>query len=256
MKRICFAVVLALTMLLSCAPAFAATGIYDNAGLFYETELTALRQELDSLAELTGWDAAVVTEDDTGGKTSTVYADDLYAELGYGDNGVIYLIDMDNREIYISTTGTASQYLTGTRLETIFDTAADYASQGSFYKAVSSEITMSMDYFQAGSPVDKEMAAIQIAVIITGAVIGIASAAVWALSVYKQYSFKEIGEIYEYSSKSKMNLSVSSDKLVNSFITTRIRPRQRRTPPRSGGRSGSMHRASSGRMHGGGGRRF
>lgn len=256
MKKSFFMLGLVMSMILYCVPVFAASGIYDNAGLFYETELTALQEELNALTELTGWDAAVVTADDTEGKTSMVYADDYYAELGYGDNGVIYLIDMDNREIYISTTGKTSDYLTEARLESIFDVAADYASQGSFYKAVSSEISMSSEYFQSGSPVDRQKAAVQIAVIITGAVIGAASAAIWVMALHREYSFKEIGEIYEYSSKSKTNFSVNSDKLVNSFITTRIRPRQRRTPPRSGGRSGSAHRASSGRIHRGGGRRF
>ena len=129
---------------------FAASGVYDDAGLFYETEVIALQEELTSLTEATGWDAAVVTTDDAEGKTSMAYADDFYTELGYGDNGVLYLVDMDNREIYISATGTASECLTDIRMDNIFDSAVSYASQGSFYKAVSTEISMSLEYFQAG----------------------------------------------------------------------------------------------------------
>ncbi len=255
MKKITFLLIVILMLMVPVTYAFAASGVYDDAGLFYETELTALQEELNSLTEQTGWDVAVVTTDDAKGKTSMAYADDFYEELDYGDNGVIYLIDMDNREIYISATGAASECLTDVRMDNIFDSAVSYASQGSFYKAVSTEISMTSEYFKAGIPVDSDKAAMQIALVITSVIIGIAVAAFWAVSVYKSYSFKEIGEIYDYSSKSKVNFSVNSDNLVNSFITTRIRPKQRKTPT-SRTRNSSSHRASSGRIHTGRGRRF
>lgn len=256
MKKIVFAIMFILSLMIPQVSAFAASGVYDDARLFYETEVTALQEELAALTETTGWDAAVVTTNDAEGKTSMVYADDFYAELGYGDNGVLYLVDMDNREIYISATGTASACLTDTRMDNIFDEAVSYASQGSYYKAVSTEISMTNEYFQAGIPVDNEKAAVQIAVVVAGVIIGAAVAAFWVVTVYKEYSFKEIGEIYDYNSKSKVNYTVNSDKLVNSFITTRIRPRQRKNPPRGGRTGSSAHRASSGRMHTGRGRKF
>lgn len=257
MKKTLAFLTLIFMLIIPANSVFAASGVYDDAGLFYETEVIALQEELTSLTEATGWDAAVVTTDDAKGKTSMAYADDFYTELGYGDNGVLYLVDMDNREIYISATGTASECLTDIRMDNIFDSAVSYASQGSFYKAVSTEISMSLEYFQAGIPVDSDKAAVHIAVIVTGIIIGAALAAFWVITVYKEYSFEEIGEIYEYTSKSKVNFNVKDDKLVNSFITTRIRPRQRKNPP-SGGRSrnSSAHRASSGRVHTGRGRKF
>ena len=75
--------------------AYAASGVYDNAGLLYETELNAVSEELAArFPRQRGWDAAAVTVSDTEGKSSAVYADDFYSGLGYGDNGIIYLIDM------------------------------------------------------------------------------------------------------------------------------------------------------------------
>ena len=233
--------------------AYAASGVYDNAGLLYETELNAVSEELAALSEATGWDAAAVTVSDTEGKSSAVYADDFYSGLGYGDNGIIYLIDMDNREIYISTIGTASECLTDIRLENIFDTAAGYAAQGSYYRAFSAEIEMSLEYFKAGIPVDTGQAAAHIAVWITAFLVGAVSAACFAIHIYKAYSFKEIGEIYDYGANSRTNFTVNSDRLVNSFITTRIRPRRRQNnrPP-----SGRRPRASTGRRMRGRGRKF
>lgn len=245
-------------MLLSCVPAYAVCGVYDDAGMFYETELTSIQMELNDLAELTGWDVAVVTADDTEGKSSVVYADDYYDSMGCGDDGVLYLLDMDNRQIYISTAGKAAEYLTDSRIDSILDNAAEYASQGRYAQAMSEQISMTADYFNAGIPVDKEAVTMRITVIAAGAIIGVIMAVMGVMSVIKSYGYKEVGYVYEYGSKSNVNLTVNSDKLVNSFVTTRIRPRPKNNN-RSGGRSrggSTMHRSSSGRMHGGGGRKF
>lgn len=254
-KKLLFLLVTVFLMI-QCSSVYAASGVYDDAGLFYETEITSLNMELEDLSALTGWDVAVVTTDDAQGKSAVVYAADYYAQIGFGDNGIIYLLDMDNREIYISTAGAATDYLTEGRIDNIFDTAADYAAQRSYYQAMSVQISMTSDYFNAGIPVDQAAAAAKITVIAAAVIIGIIAAVISVVSIIKSYGSKEPGNIYEYSSKSKVNLTVNSDKLVNSFITTRIRPKPKNNS--GGGRSGgsSTHRASSGRMHGGGGRKF
>ncbi len=249
-------------LLLSCVPAYAVSGVYDYADMFYETELVSLQMELNDLAELTGWDVVVVTTDDTEGKSSVIYADDCYDSLGCGDNGVLYLLDMDNREIYISTTGKAADYLTDSRLESIFDNAADYASKGRYCQAMSTQISMTADYYKAGIPVDQSAVTMRITVLAAGAIIGLIMAVIGVMSVIKAYGFKEVGYVYEYNSKSTVNLTTNKDKLLNSFVTTRIRPRPKNNgrPGGDGGtrsRGGStMHRSSSGRSHGGGGRKF
>ena len=243
---------------LNCT-AFAASGVYDDAGIFYSTEATELENEVQSLTELTGWDAAVVTTFDAEGKAAVDYADDYYDQMGYGDNGILYLIDMDNRELYISTTGEASSYINDERINIMLNASVSYASQGSYYQAVSTQITMTGDYYTAGIPADHNNIASKASAIIAGIIIGAIAAAMAVVYVVRSYKFKESGYTYDYGSKSVVELTVNSDRLINSFVTTRIRPRQK--PPTggsSGGRSGgsSMHRASSGRMHGGGGRKF
>ncbi|MCD8036615.1 MAG: TPM domain-containing protein [Clostridiales bacterium] len=262
-KKKLLGIVSLIIMILACVPAYAVCGVYDEAGLLYDTEAAALQMELVDLAELTGWDVAVVTTDNTDGKTSVLYVDDTYNALGCGDNGVLYLLDMDNRELYISTAGKAADYLTDSRIENIFDNVVDYASQGRYYLAMSTQISMTVDYYNAGIPVNQEAVIMRITVLAAGAIIGIIAAVMAVHSVLKSYGFKEVGHIYEYNNKTSMNLTVNNDRLVNSFVTTRIRPRQRNNGRPGGpggggeGRGGSsMHRSSSGRMHGGGGRRF
>lgn len=246
-------------MLFPVFTVFANVGIYDDAGIFYETEKTSIQLELEDLSTITGWDAAVVTTNNTEEKTSVVYADEYYEKIGYGTNGILYLIDMDNRELYISTTGSVTDYLTDERLDSILDTAVEHASQGNYYETILSEISMSYDFFKSGIPVDQSKIAVKISVISAGVIIGLVSAVLSVLKIFKSYSFKQTGEVYEYTSKSKVNMSVNSDQLINSFITTRIRPKPKNNNRGMGGSGGvrtTTHRASSGRIHGGRGRRF
>jgi len=232
--------------------------VYDAAGLFYGTEISDLQTQAKALADKTGWDVIVTTTADAQGKTAAAYADDYYDNLGGAENGVLYLVDMDNGELYVSTSGEAVDYLTEKRIDAMLDEAISYAHDGNFYKAVSSEITMTDSFYNAGMPSDSESTTVMITVLFAAIIIGGIAAVIAVLSVKKSYDFKDIGYIYEYSSNSKVNLSMDSDRLVNSFVTTRIRPR----PPRNGGSGGgfsggsSTHTSSSGRTHGGGGRSF
>ena len=53
------------------------------------------------------------------------YADDFYMDNGYYDNGmdggILFLIDMDNRQVWISTAHDMRYYLTDERLEDVID---------------------------------------------------------------------------------------------------------------------------------------
>ena len=67
--------------------------------------------------EESGWNVYAVTTDDAQGKSATAYADDFFDEHSTEqEDGVALLIDMDNREITISTCGIAIRYLTDSRI--------------------------------------------------------------------------------------------------------------------------------------------
>lgn len=122
---------------------------------------------------------------------------------------------------------------------------------------MSVQISMTSDYFNAGIPIDQAAAAAKITVVAAAVIIGIIAAVITVVSIIKSYSILTKQGIYTNTAqKAELILSVNSDKLVNSFITTRIRPKPKNNS--GSGRSGgsSTHRASSGRIHGGGGRKF
>lgn len=104
----------------------------DMADLLSDEE----EQELLSLAEEisldNNMDIRVVTTDDTGGKTTRSFSDDYFESLTDTYEGACYLIDMDNREFYLTTEGRMIWYLNDDRRDTILDNAYEYASSGDF----------------------------------------------------------------------------------------------------------------------------
>ena len=119
--------------------------VFDDAGLFTEGEAAELEQKIAAAREKTEMDIVIVTTSDARGKTARDYADDYYDENGFGagddNSGVLLLIDMDNRELYISTCGMMIRYLTDARIESMLDhvyegaAAEDFAASGRAFVA-------------------------------------------------------------------------------------------------------------------------
>lgn len=107
--------------------------VYDAAGLLTADEISDLNDEIASFMEESGWNVYAVTTDDAQGKSATAYADDFFDEHSTEqEDGVALLIDMDNREITISTCGIAIRYLTDSRIDNILDAAYAKISNGDY----------------------------------------------------------------------------------------------------------------------------
>ncbi len=83
----------------------------DQADLLTDSEEDALLMELNEISERQQCDVAVAIVNSLEGKTATAYADDFYDYNGYGmgdgDDGILLLISMENREWAITTYGFA-----------------------------------------------------------------------------------------------------------------------------------------------------
>lgn len=109
------------------------TYVDDFADLFSDDEINLIEEAVESFASETDFSVAVVTTDDALGKTSQEYADDYYDSLifnsGWSENGLLFLIDMDNREVYISTAGEC--------ILTYSDSSVDYIIDSGYNDLVS-----------------------------------------------------------------------------------------------------------------------
>ena len=104
--------------------------VEDNAGLLSQEEIDSVMEKMKSVTEYAG--AAFITISENPKSSATAYAEQRNYDLFHNSNGVLFLIDMQNRELMISTDGNAKNTITSTKAETITDNTYLYASKGNY----------------------------------------------------------------------------------------------------------------------------
>ncbi len=267
-------VIMAVILLIICSPASLAAGygVYDDAGLFDGGEYEALLEKAQSLSGSAEVDIVMVTTDDARGKTSRDYADDYYNYNGFGPDGVLLLIDMDNRNAYISTSGIMIRYLTDARIDSILDDVVAELADGGYYSASAGFLnriegylgdgipdgqhnydpeTGEIDEYEDLGPVRSLTAGKIIVSLAIGAAVGLAVVS----GIKRNYSMKTSGYSYPYASKGSLELSQKADELIDHHVTRTVIHVHHDDGSGSGSRS-TTHSSSSGNTHGGGGRSF
>lgn len=271
-RKIVLSLVILLLLILPIANVYAEkTLVIDSANLMMEDEVIDLNTKANALSEKYNMDIVIVTADNLEGKTTREFADDYFDYNGFGVgssyDGILFLIDMENRIPYISTTGIGIRYFTDQRLESILDLAYDSGlPEGDYYGAVLGFLEGAENYLQSGIPSDQynepediakvnKLTAIDIIIALLG---GLGVGGVFVLSTISQYRFKKKANPYSYRSNSVVNFHSNQDRLINSFTTHRVIPKPQPTnSSRSSSGRSTTHRSSSGRSHGGrGGRKF
>lgn len=281
-------VFLMMLVLLGTGTAFAAeevpggTRVYDMADLFDSDEEAALAEEIAELQEKMDMGLAIVTTEDNVGSARD-YADEFYEfyEIGFGDeyDGALFLIDMMNGELWISTEGKMIRYLTDDRIDEILDDAIEYAYDGYFYDSARVFLMNLEEFYEAGIVSDQYnydtetgkvdryksiqwyefLIALAVAAVVAG---GAVFAVVHEYGMKKDAARMSANFNLSYRKDSMFSLgNVLADVLLNSYVTrTVIRTQSNNRPGGSSGRSSSgrssTHRSRSGRSHGGGGRKF
>ena len=192
-------------------------------------------------------DLVVLTIDDAEGKTSAAYADDYYDYNGYGigsdKSGALILIDMDNRQIYISTTGEMINRLSDSDIESVIDSGYSRLKSGDYYGCLTKCVKSLEDKGRGNY--------ISVMEWVISAAIAIGCGLLACLFVVRSYKMKINKDTYPYRENSTLNLETNEDAFVNTVVTTR-----RIETNTGGGGGGSTHVGSSGTSHGGGGRGF
>ena len=130
-------IVTLLTVLLTAAlalPVFANdTLVVDDADLLFLDEEQELTDALLDIRYTYEMDVVVVTTNTLYGKTPRAYADDYYDENGYGYDGVLLLISMEDNDWYISTCGAGITAFNDDGIDYIAEQIVPYFSDGDFY---------------------------------------------------------------------------------------------------------------------------
>lgn len=274
---ICFSVA-AFISFSQVSPIWAAEGtrVFDEAGLFSAEEVQELETRIDEVRDSQDADLAVLTVEDAQGESAESYADDFYDShgLGVGDDasGILLSIDMDNREIYVSTTGYAMKVLTDARVEKVLDAAYDSVADGNYAEGALGAIDSIENYLEMGVPAgqytqvrEEKKHSLEWYEVLFAAVAAAIVAALPCFSVMRQYKMQKehrqsLGFHMAYRADSALHFVQNEEQFVNRSVVTRRIPKNP-GPGASGASGGSagrttIHQGSSGRMHGGGGRKF
>ena len=244
--------------------------VYDFANLLTDDEESKLYDEVNSYINNANYDLILVTTNENPKNSAREYADDFfdYNEFGKGEtyDGVLILIDMASRELYISTSGYAIKMYDDYRIDKILDSGYNYIINEDYYNTFSSMIDDLNFYFKQNYPssnddleIDSLGNPIYIKYIPYELVLVIACIITLVISLVLYFKSRlklKVISIISYLKDKKITLR--TDNLVNTIVTHTVRTSNYSSGGSSSSRGGgsSFHSSSSGRSHGGGGRRF
>ena len=242
--------------------------IYDFADLLTDSEESLLYDEVKQFIDKNKYDLVLVTTNENPELDAMNYADDFYDYNFFGINktrdGILMLIDMVNRELYISTSGYAIKMYDDFRIESILDDGYSYIKDEEYYNTFSSMIKSLDKFYSIGYPSSNEDLLIDefgnsyyLKYIPYRLVFFIAFVITFIISLILYFKSRLKIKVHETISYLKdKNLDTKTDTLVNTVVTHTLRQTTSSSSGSSRSGGSSFHSSSSGRSHGGGGRKF
>lgn len=267
-----------LLALLIPAAALAEGQVIDNAGLFTASETAEMQTIIQRVEDAHQVDLVVLTSNDVPYDPSESmyrirdYADDFYDNGGYGmgpdNSGMLILLDMRNRAVWLSTGGVMISYINDYREEEILDACYDDLHGNRYGKGIIDALKKTEQFMNRGreegtflydevtgerlSGIHNALTTAEMGI---GLIVGIGVAAVFVSSVRGAYELR--GSTYSYDRSANASIAFTRDEehYLRQIVSRRARSQDSSS---GGGRSGGsgVHRSSSGASHGGGGRRF
>ncbi len=232
--------------------------IYDFANLFSDYEEEKLLRQINTYIDQYKMDLAVVTVNENNKNSPQEYADDFYDynHFGKGNNrdGILFLIDMQNREIYMTTTGNAIRMYNDHRIDFSLKKVYKNMTNKDYYKGTSEYIEIISKYANLGLPsgqdrrVEKDILSTLLFSSIISLIITIIIMII-LISKNKLVNKQETAE--QYLQKESIQINDLGNTLINSNTV-----RHYIDHDTSSGGGSSTHSGSSGISHGGGGHGF
>lgn len=241
--------------------------IYDFADLLTDLEEENLFNLVNNYITNTSYDLAIVLINNNPKYDEVSYADDFYDYNLFGKNetrdGSLILIDMDNRKIYISTTGYAIKMYDDKRIDYILDSGFSNLKNEEYYECLKKMIQEMQEQYDLGFPnsnknmkIDSNGDPFYIKYIPYKVIILISSIITLIVSLILYFKTRlkiKVGSTVSYLKNA--HITLREDKFITASTTrTRIVSDTSSSGSSKGG--SSFHSSSSGSSHGGGGRSF
>lgn len=229
------------------AAEYNAEHVFDMADLLTDSEEEELRAFAEKY-EANDISIVFMTTAVTDGKTTQYFSNDFYDGNNFRPNGIMFSIDMQNREIYIDTVGKCIAMISEARISQTLEKSFEYASMGEYatcLKKMSQPICKVID--EREQPLKTAMKPSLVTVF---AMIIVTTAVVIILIVMHNRANKKI------SASQYIGASFVVKKRDSLFMGCRkeVIPDYYAEPKDSGG--SSSHMSSGGISHGGGGHKF
>lgn len=232
--------------------------VVDNAELLSTDEEDRLSESISEVMGKYGFDIVIVTELSIGGASPAAFAENFYDSRNYGCgdtyDGVLFLLDMGERDWYLCTDGIGTVIFTSKKIDGIGNRIVSDLSAGNYYSAFDrliNELEDGLSDYNA-HPVKKgglDRGQIMLFLILT--VIGIIIALIIVSSMKRKMKTARIAvQANDYVRNGSFNM-VNADEvfLYSNVMKT---PRQTSTSSSASRAGGSF----GGHSHGGGGGKF
>jgi uncharacterized protein len=264
--------------------------VVDNAQLLSNYEEESLLKKIGEIRSKYDFEVVIITTDGIGNKTIEEYADDTYDYGNYGcgtdKDGMLFVINMGERDYYTSTCGYGITAFTDYGIEQLHENVVPLLTGGSYFAAFDAyldNVSIFLEQAKKGKPFDvpanpkksdgdtfgshthKKTAdeylkaeAVVVAISLAAAV-GIA---LFVRSGMNSAVIKRSATDYIKTDGAKARKSKGSDcgvnlrKSADIFIYSTTTKTKKETSSSSGGGGSSTHIGSSGSTHGGGGGKF
>lgn len=236
----------------------------DQANLLSPEERTELSKQADAINQKIKGQVFILTTNTNTEEPREFANTQLKDRVGKDNNGALLLLDMNQREIYLSTSGNMIDYVTDKRRDRLLDDVEAAMKDGNYYQASADYLSNAKDFVDDGVPsgsyrIDEKTGKVTYYKSITpleftiGLIVAAVAAIGFFISVRLRYQLKTGTYRYPYRQNAQLDLIERQDQLVNSFVTTRRIPKPSNN---GGGGGGSTTNSSGGGTFGGGGRSF
>ena len=242
-KTITYLLLCLLLLTVLVLPVSAKSGqVLDYAVLMSTDEAVSLADHFSDFRNSYGLDIVILTVPNLMNTPIDAFADDFYDNNGYGEDGLLFLLDIDSRQWYISTSGRASDMLSDGELEKIGEKVVPYFSKGQYYEGFDHFLDILPGYLD----IDKEGGINLLLSLFAGA--GIAGIALLVMRSTMN-SKNPQRSAAAYTVENSYHLRQHLDLFLYSNVSKRAKPKNDSS-------DSSTHRSSSGRTHGGRGGSF
>lgn len=239
--------------------------VYDFADLFTDNEEQDLYNQITEYISLYKMDLAVVTINENNKDDVEKYADDFYDYNNFGVNssrdGVLFLIDMDTRQIHMTTTGQAIKMYDDKRIDDALDLVYQHMTDQEYYTGTSKFINKISEDAKSGVPASNKNMVIdkdgnvhiikKVNWFLLLIISSIFSVVITIILVAKNKLVRKATTAEEYLNKDSVKIN-GQDVFLHTHTT-----KHKIEHSSSGGSGGSSsHSGSSGMSHGGGSHGF